>query len=207
MRDGYLIPPRFKHCSMREYVRMILGFLAQRYPASFTADEIASRLAISKRFVAAQLGDLLASGLVNATKDRIDNSIAWNITPRGLKELTSYEPVKRSRRKFFGRRKSIYIAGPMSGRPDNNFPKFFDAEARLMADGWEPINPSRFSGVFGEQPAGKMLDACCEAELATIPHCDAIFLLKGWENSKGAKRELAVALQHNLEVIVEVAEG
>lgn len=191
--------------SKRENMRMILGFLAQRYPVSFTADEIASRLDISKRFVAAHLGDLLKSGLVQATKDRIDNSIAWNCSPRGRYELNLCEPVRRSSRKFFGRRKSIYIAGPMSGRPDNNFPKFFDAEARLMADGWEPINPSRFSGVFGEQPAGKMLDACCEAERAAIPHCDAIYLLKGWENSKGAKRELAVALQHNLEVIVEVA--
>ena len=203
MRDGYLIPPRFKHCSERECARMIMGFLAKRYPASFTSEEIAHRLNCPETTVANHLKELLRSSLVQATRDRLDNSIAWNCTPRGRRELSLYEPVKRSRRKFFGRRKSIYIAGPMSGRPDNNFHKFFDAEARLLADGWDPINPSRFSGVFGEQPAGKMLDACCAAERAAIPHCDAIYLLKGWENSKGAKRELAVALQHNLEVIVE----
>ena len=189
--------------SKRENMRMILGFLAKRYPASFTARDIAQRINIPVKTVGLCLVDLLDAGLASAAKDRIANITSWNCTPRGLKELSLYEPVKRSRRKFFGRRKSIYIAGPMSGRPDNNFPEFFAAEARLMSDGWDPINPSRFSGVFGEQPAGKMLDACCEAERAAIPHCDAIYLLKGWENSKGAKRELAVALQHNLEVIVE----
>lgn len=183
----------------------ILGFLAKRYPASFTARDIAQRCNLPEKTVGPYLVDLLDAGLVSATKDRIANITSWNCTPRGRKELRLYEPVKSSRRKFFVRRKSIYIAGPMSGLPDNNFSKFFDAEARLLADGWEPINPSRFSGIFGEQPAGKMLDACCEAERAAIPHCDAIYLLKGWENSKGAKRELAVALQHNLEVIVEVA--
>lgn len=183
----------------------ILGFLAEYYPASFLADYIARRCNLPDNSVADHLAALLESGLVSATRDRIHNSVAWNITPRGLKELTSYEPVRPSRRKFFGRRKTIYIAGPMSGLPDNNFSKFFDAEARLMSDGWDPINPSRFSGIFGERPKEKMLDACCAAERAAIPHCDAIYLLKGWENSKGAKRELAVALQHNLEVIVEVA--
>ena len=191
--------------SKRENMRTILGFLAKRYPASYTARDIAQRIYIPVKTVGPCLVDLLDAGLASATKDRIANITSWNCTPRGRKELSLYEPVKRPSRKFFGRRKSIYIAGPMSGLPDNNFVMFFNAGVQLMSDGWDPINPSRFSGVFGEQPAGKMLDACCEAELAAIPHCDAIFLLKGWENSKGAKRELAVALQHNLEVIVEVA--
>lgn len=184
--------------------KAILGFLAPRYPASFTARDIAQRLNFLETTVANHLNELLRLRLVQATRNRLDNSIAWNCSHKGRVEFSLFEPVRRSVRKFIGRLKSIYIAGPMSGLPDNNFSRFFDAEARLLADGWDPINPSRFSGVFGEQPAGKMLDACCEAERAAIPHCDAIYLLKGWEDSKGAKRELAVALQHNLEVIVEV---
>ena len=43
-------------------------------------------------------------------------------------------------------------------------------------------------------------------DCAAIPFLDAIYLLKGWEKSKGARRELAVALQHNLQVIVEGSE-
>ena len=183
--------------------RAILGFLAQYYPASFLADYIAQRCNLPYNSVADHLAALLESGLVSATRDRIDNSVAWNITPRGLKELTSYEPVMPSSRKFFGRRKSIYIAGQMAGLPENNFKAFFDAEARLISDGWDPVNPARFDHVFGKNPTGKLLDACCESERAAIPYLDAIYLLKGWERSKGAKRELAVALRHNLEVIVE----
>ena len=103
-------------------------------------------------------------------------------------------------------RKTIYIAGPMAGLPGENFPAFYEAEKRLVREGWTPVNPARFNHVFGVSPKGKMLDAICESERAAIPYLDAIYLLKGWEKSKGAKRELFVALQHNLEVIVEGSE-
>lgn len=103
-------------------------------------------------------------------------------------------------------RKTIYIAGPMAGLPNDNFPAFFSAEKRLENEGWLPINPARFNYVFGSEISGKILDAVCESERAAIPHLDAIYLLKGWEKSKGTKRELLVALQHDLEVIVEGAE-
>lgn len=103
-------------------------------------------------------------------------------------------------------RKTIYIAGQMAGLPDNNFPAFFAAEKVLRSKGWEPINPARFNTVFGTEPTGRLLDAVCESERAAIPHLDAIYLLKGWENSKGAKRELEVALHHDLMVVVEESE-
>lgn len=204
MRDGYLIPPRFKHCSERECARMIIGFLAKRYPASYTSEEIAYRLNFLEKTVANHLNEFLRSRLVQATRNRLDNSIAWNCSPKGRVEFSMFEPVRPSVRKFLGRLKTIYIAGPMAKLPDNNFRAFFDAEARLISGGWNTVNPARFTNVFGDKPSGKMLDACCQAELAVIPYCDAIYLLKGWENSKGAKRELAVALHHNLVVIEEV---
>ena len=100
-------------------------------------------------------------------------------------------------------RKTIYSAGPMAGLPNDNFPAFFSAEKRLENEGWLPINPARFNYVFGSEIGGKLLDAVCESERASIPFLDAIYLLKGWQMSKGAKRELAIALQNNLLVIVE----
>ena len=99
--------------------------------------------------------------------------------------------------------KTIYIAGPMAGIPSLNFPAFYDAEVKLAEDGWRCVNPARFNAVFGDALEGNLLDACCESERAAIPHLDAIALLKGWQFSKGAKRELAVALEHNLSVLVE----
>ena len=103
-------------------------------------------------------------------------------------------------------KKTIYIAGPMAGLPDDNFPAFFEAEKRLANDGWTPINPARFNYVFGSDLTKRLLDAICESERAAIPHLDAIYLLKGWENSKGARRELGVALMYDLQVIVEESE-
>lgn len=103
-------------------------------------------------------------------------------------------------------RKTIYIAGPMAGLPLFNSPAFYSAEERLTRLGWFPVNPARFNHVFGVEPKGRLLDAVCEAERAAIPHLDAIYLLKGWEKSEGAKRELEVALKHRLHVIVEGSE-
>ena len=77
------------------------------------------------------------------------------------------------------------------------------AEEWLEAQGWKPINPAKFNAVFGDNPTGRLLDAVCETERAAIPLLDAIYLLKGWPKSKGAKRELEVALKHNLIVLVE----
>jgi len=91
----------------------------------------------------------------------------------------------------------------MAGLPDLNFPAFYAAEKRLEAAGWKPVNPARFNHVFGVEPKGMLLDAVCEAERAAIPFLDAVYLLKGWEKSKGARRELEVAIRHNLLVIVE----
>lgn len=103
-------------------------------------------------------------------------------------------------------RKTIYIAGPMAGIEHNNVEAFDTAARKLSNEGWFVINPADFDQVFGCNPEGKLLDAVCESERAAIPHLDAIYLLTGWENSKGAKRELEVALHHDLMVVVEESE-
>lgn len=104
------------------------------------------------------------------------------------------------------KRKTIYIAGPMRGMPDMNKPAFAAAEEWLKAQGWQPINPARFDYVFGLNPTGKLLDAVCNAELAAIQHLDAIYLLRGWERSVGARAELAVALAHGKQILMEGAD-
>jgi len=103
-------------------------------------------------------------------------------------------------------KKTVYIAGPMAGYPHDNIEAFDAAESKLRREGWEVVNPLDFAAAFGDAPEGKLLDACCAAEIAAIPFLDAIYLLKGWKDSKGAKRELLVALQHDLVVLVEGEE-
>ena len=45
-----------------------------------------------------------------------------------------------------------------------------------------------------------------DADLAAVRSCDAICLLRGWETSRGAKKELAEALAHGLTVMQEGGE-
>ena len=42
-----------------------------------------------------------------------------------------------------------------------------------------------------------------DADLAAVRSCDAIYLLRGWESSRGAKKELAEALKYGLKVMQE----
>ena len=99
--------------------------------------------------------------------------------------------------------KTIYISGPMRGLPNNNVMAFADAADKLCQKGWWPVNPIDFDKVFGNSGDKTLLAACMDAELAVIPHLDAIFLLNGWEKSEGAKAELEVALHHGLKVMLQ----
>jgi hypothetical protein len=44
-------------------------------------------------------------------------------------------------------------------------------------------------------PSAALAARIVAAELDLLSTCDAIYLLRGWENSVGARRELAVALK------------
>ena len=104
------------------------------------------------------------------------------------------------------KRKTIYIAGQI--RNEKNYRARFEAAHEwLEAMGWQVVNPIYLTEVFGTptevQSNPRLLRAVMDAELAAIQHLDAIYLLKGWERSEGARAELAVALANKLIVIVE----
>lgn len=98
----------------------------------------------------------------------------------------------------------IYVAGPMRGYPKFNYPKFNDYTESLRSVGWDVVNPVEISAGYGtpEQinadPA--LLAAVTEVELDTIKTCDAIYLLDGWQNSEGARMELATAIAYGLKI-------
>lgn len=84
--------------------------------------------------------------------------------------------------------KRIYIAGPMSGIHQMNFPAFHAAAADLRAIGHTAINPAEIN------PDHKMSwEDCMRSDIAALVTCDAIYLLPGWEESRGAKLEHHIA--------------
>lgn len=81
-----------------------------------------------------------------------------------------------------------YLAGPMSGIPDLNFPAFHKAAASLRASGYEVINPAEINA----DPNAKWADAMRQ-DIAQLVTCDAIALLPGWDKSRGASLEYTIA--------------
>ena len=100
---------------------------------------------------------------------------------------------------------TIYIAGPMRGIPYFNFLAFDDAAARL-AYSHTVISPADMDRAAGFDPYKLPADydwntippefdfpAAFERDLAAVRKCDGIYMLAGWENSKGARAKKAVA--------------
>ncbi|AET90664.1 hypothetical protein BYI23_B000570 [Burkholderia sp. YI23] len=82
----------------------------------------------------------------------------------------------------------IYVAGPMSGYPELNFPAFHAEAARLRAMGFEIVNPAEID--VGPNP--DWLTAM-RADIRELVTCDGIALLPGWEQSRGATVEHTLA--------------
>lgn len=90
----------------------------------------------------------------------------------------------------------IYIAGPMTGYPDYNRAAFNAKASELMSEGHIVLNPAVLPGGLCQS---EYMDIC----LAMVRSADAIYLLKGWEASAGARAEHAMAEKLELTVIYE----
>ena len=99
----------------------------------------------------------------------------------------------------------IYLAGPMSGIKDHNYPAFHAAAAALRARGLECINPAEVNpdmAVLGATATPEVLWRRCMVR--DIPHlltCNAIMLLPGWQNSRGARLEVLIAIALGFTII------
>jgi nucleoside 2-deoxyribosyltransferase len=82
----------------------------------------------------------------------------------------------------------LYLAGPMTGLPEHNFPAFNRAASMLRAAGHEVINPVDING----DTATPWAD-CLRADIEQLIKCDGIALLPGWDKSKGASLECFIA--------------
>lgn len=91
----------------------------------------------------------------------------------------------------------LYLAGPMSGLPDLNFPAFHAEAARLRGLGHVVINPAEINA----DPSAEWA-ACMRADIAQLVTCDGIALLEGWQRSRGATLEHHIASAIGMRVIL-----
>lgn len=97
------------------------------------------------------------------------------------------------------RAKRIYIAGPMRGLPDHNFPAFNAATGRFRAWGWTVYNPVEIGEKIGNGNPGIPGSEFLREDVCAIALCGAIALLPGWERSTGARCEVALAVTIGLD--------
>lgn len=117
----------------------------------------------------------------------------------------------------------LYLAGPMRGYAEYNFPAFHAAAAKLREAGYTVFSPAEADmdefgfDVSKEVPAGD--DAALSRKLKMDPlafrrnvferdaleicrNADGIALLPGWEKSLGARAERALAEAIGLKVFI-----
>ena len=101
-----------------------------------------------------------------------------------------------------GDKKTIYIAGPMSGIPEYNKPAF-DRVAKQIKIQWKGtnlpttvINPARNYG--GDQTLTHA--QYMRYSIHQLLIVDAVYMLDGWEFSEGATAEHTIAKSLGLEI-------
>lgn len=92
----------------------------------------------------------------------------------------------------------LYLAGPMTGLPELNFPAFHAAAARLRALGFEVVNPAEIN----PDPSSGW-HTCMRRDIPHLVTCDGIAMLTGWESSRGAKIERQLAEDLDMFVLQE----
>lgn len=120
-----------------------------------------------------------------------------------------------------GRR--VYIAGPMTGKPDFNAVAFIEAARRLrdaqyavispfehdLEMGWLIVTWDSLGGLLSATKAEGQFDwnEALDWDLKALETCDAIYLLPGWSRSRGACKEYVFATNHGLKLMGAVNEG
>lgn len=83
----------------------------------------------------------------------------------------------------------VYISLPITGKPLKEIKnRALDAKTVLSLNGWEVKSP------FDICPApGMPYSYYMGEDIKALLECDAIYLMKGWEESRGCRAELEVA--------------
>lgn len=93
----------------------------------------------------------------------------------------------------------IYLSGAISVLPIDAARRAFSAaEKVLAAQGWEVVNPMK-NGL----PAAAAWEVHIAEDILHLLTCKAVYMMRGWENSRGAKLVHAIATRVSMRIIYE----
>ncbi len=93
----------------------------------------------------------------------------------------------------------IYISGPITGA-DNYMEAFSSAEMELADKGWRVINPAKMGWIL---PGNAGWIDFMAIDFMLLASCSSIYMLPNWENSKGAKEEIAFARKNGIQIFYQ----
>lgn len=107
--------------------------------------------------------------------------------------------------------KLLYIAGPIYDPDPNQVQANIDYACQVAAKYWQKgysvICPHANTRTVERYCKSMTAEDWLQGDFEQLERCDAIVLIKGWEKSKGSKRELEIAVNKGLEVIVDREES
>lgn len=92
--------------------------------------------------------------------------------------------------------KNIYIAGPMTGIKDFNYPLFNHVAAELRDKGFHVENPAE-----NPEPKCKSWEGYMRMSIIQIARCDTMVMLPGWSTSRGAVLEHRLAEDLKFDIV------
>ena len=90
----------------------------------------------------------------------------------------------------------LYLAGPMTGLPDYNYPAFFAAADSLRQAGYTVLNPAD----IGLHPTWTWADYMRVGLKTLTTQAEGVAVLPGWDHSIGARLEVRKAQRRGLRV-------
>ena len=98
----------------------------------------------------------------------------------------------------------IYISGPISGQPTQQVANHFNnAEKRLKKLGYKVVNTLDNPPLNIPQTPEQQWSEYMKSDIIQLMHSDAIYMLEGYGNSKGASLEYTIAERLEMPIIYE----
>lgn len=95
----------------------------------------------------------------------------------------------------------VYVSGPITG-VEGYMERFNEAEEALLAAGHTPMNPVEIVNL----PEDSEWSDYMKVDLKVLELCDAIYMLKGWPESRGAMIEFEYAYENRKIICFEGGE-